>query len=374
MTIIDRYLMIRYLQVYGITFSALFGLYVVIDAFTNIDDFLDRDGGTVALLSLIGRHYLIRVSMFLNMIGSTIGLLAALTSFALVHRYGELSPILSAGVPTSRLLRPVLVGVMITNLLCSANEELILPQIATELQAGVGEHKQTTSDVEPAYDLKSRLHVSGRELVFRDQSLVKAMFTLSEQWSTDKPTIEAALARYVAPAGKQPGGWRLSGFSAPTDKLYEELGLTPEGRKHVLRSKSGEDLFVVTAVSIDRLYKRDQNFEFLATSELVRRIKNPSFGAGSLRRQSLFMHNRVLEPFLNLAAVLLGIPFVLRKESRSLIANLAVAASVTGSVFAINYGFQYLGAAAVLSPDLAAWSPLMIAAVAAAWVQYDMRS
>ena len=45
MTTFDRYLLKRYWHVYFITFLALFGLYVIIDAFSNADDFLDRDEG-----------------------------------------------------------------------------------------------------------------------------------------------------------------------------------------------------------------------------------------------------------------------------------------------------------------------------------------
>jgi lipopolysaccharide export system permease protein len=370
MTILDRYLLTRYLQVFAITFLALFGLFVIIDAFSNADDFLDRPEPIWQKLLLIGEFYVYRSSLFLNIVGGTVSVVAALASTALVHRYGELNPVLSAGIPTWRLLRPILIGTAIANVLVSLNEEFIIPEVAPYLQAGAAHHQQSTSDVEPTYDLATQLHVSGRSLRFRDQTLERASFALHESWSPDSQVIEAFEAKYEPANKRRPGGWRCTGVSPEFSKIQ----LTEAGRKHVRRIGDTNDIFIVTDVSVDRLYKRDQNFEYLSTAELLKRVKNPSFGANSLRRQSQFMHARLMEPFLNLSAVLLGMPFILRKEGRNLIANMAVGSCVSGLVFVVNMGCQYLCSAQVLAPDAAAWYPIVLTGAAAAWFQSIVRS
>ena len=72
--------------------------------------------------------------------------------------------------------------------------------------------------------------------------------------------------------------------------------------------------------------------------------------------------------------VLVGVPLVCRKESRSLIANLAYCAVAMGVVFGIGQAFQYAGAARLIPVDLAAWGPVLIAGGLAAWFSGSMRT
>src|SRR5690348_13119812 len=111
-TIFDRYLLKRYLHVFFITFVALFGLFVIIDAFTNVDEFLERHNDTVSMLSHMLRYYSFRCCHFFLMIGAPVTVISAVVVFSLVQRNGELNPVLSAGIPTYRLVLPVMWGTM----------------------------------------------------------------------------------------------------------------------------------------------------------------------------------------------------------------------------------------------------------------------
>jgi lipopolysaccharide export system permease protein len=53
MRIIDRYLLRQFLQTFVICYLSLMGLYVVFDAFTNLEQFLEKgakSGGVVGLI------------------------------------------------------------------------------------------------------------------------------------------------------------------------------------------------------------------------------------------------------------------------------------------------------------------------------------
>ena len=153
-----------------------------------------------------------------------------------------------------------------------------------------------------------------------------------------------------------------------TSQRLDQLALTPAG-KRIIRSVPGNlnELFVLTDVGFDRLYNRDTHYEFLSTWELMRRIKNPSFSHRSIRSQSLYLHTRLTKPLLNLLVVAVGVPFVVRKESVSLISNLAVCSGALGVLFAINELLQYLGKVGLISPELAVWAPIVLCGAAAAW-------
>lgn len=370
-TTFDRYLLRRYWHVFFIAYVALFGLYVIIDAFTNVDDFMERPGGPFSKLWGIIEFYSYRASQFFDIIGGTVAVIAAMVVFSLVLRHGELNPILSAGVPTYRLVVPLLWGTLLVNGALVANQEFLIPRIASELQVAPGKNKSLNSDVEPAYDFATQIYISGKRMELRDKRLEEAEFVLPSPQIADKvTTIQAREAVFRPAAGKRPSGWVLTG----TDPTFDKLPLTDRGRKYVRPGPTADQVFVKTEVGFDRLYNRDKNFEFLSTRELMHRIKNVSFGVISIRAQSLYLHTRFAKPFINLIVVLLGLPLIARRESAGIITNLALCAAAMGTVFGICQAFLYLGKVNLIAPDLAAWAPVILCGTASAWMSGLVRS
>lgn len=365
MMIIDRYLLRRYWHVFFIGYLALFGLYFVIDVFSNVSDFLDQPGGTLVIVREIAECYAYRACYFFGIIGGTMEVIAAMVALALVQKHGELNPILSAGISTFRLMRPLLIGAALVNGLIFLNQELVIPRIAMELQKSPGSRVEVIKEVQPVTDFATDIMITARRLNLKQQTLEDAQFFLkATKGIAQRPaTISAKQAIPFAARGKHKAGWRLIG-AAPK---YESLPLTAAGKKIIHPSATGGDLLVYTDVGFDRLYNRDAHHEYLSTAELMRRIRNPSFNHRSIRSQSLYLHTRFTKPLLNLIVVGVGVPFVVRKESVSLLTNLAICGGVMGAMFAINELFQYLGKASLLSPELAVWAPIIIWGSAAAW-------
>lgn len=371
MTTFDFYLLKRYWHVFAITFLALLGLYVVIDVFTNVDDFLNRPGGTGAIASWMAVYYGCRTSLFFEMIGGTAGVIAAFVVFSLMQRNGELNPILAAGICSYRLLIPVLWGTTAVNLLLIVNQELIIPRIASLLEISPANNGHIREEVESAYDPITEILINAKKLNLLDQKIEHAEFTLPAPKIVESLiTLKAAEAIYQPARGRRPNGWLLKGAKS----TLESLKLTAEGRKTLIRGAKEGEIFVITDVSFDMLFKRDRNYEYLSTQELMRRIKNPSFGINSTRGQSLYLNGRITRPLINWIVVILGFPLVLRRESRGLVVNLALASGAMGFVFAVTQVFLYLGKANVVPCDLAAWGPVIICGTLSAWVSGWVRT
>jgi lipopolysaccharide export system permease protein len=373
MTIFDRYLLRRYWHVFFVGYLALFGLYFVIDVFGNVNDFLDTPGGGLAVLVEIGRHYSYRACYFLGMIGGTMEVIAAMLALALTQKHGELNPILSAGVSTFRLMQPLLVGAALVNGLILLNQELLTPRIALELQMDVGHRGDAAPKPQPVNDFATDILIAGKRLNLREQKLEEAEFFVKSPAVIERPkTISAIEAVPVAPRGNRAGGWLLKGASP----RYSELSLTEAGRKIVRRGPSGrpDEIFIRTDVGFDRLYNSDKHYEYLSTWELLRRIRNPSFSQRSVRSQSLYLHTRFTKPLLNLIVVAVGVPFVVRKESVSLISNLATCSGIMGGMLAVNELCVYLGKVNLVAPELAVWAPIIIWGSAAAWLTGMVRT
>ena len=110
MTILDRMLFLSFLRAYFIVLTSTLSLYIVIDLFTNIDDFLSASPQFVEVAKYIVSYYAIRVLQYFDRLCETLSLLAAMFTVAGLQRNNELMPILSAGVSTRRVLRPILLA------------------------------------------------------------------------------------------------------------------------------------------------------------------------------------------------------------------------------------------------------------------------
>ena len=99
----------------------------------------------------------------------------------------------------------------------------------------------------------------------------------------------------------------------------------------------------------------------------MQQIQNPSTGLNPLRARSLALHSRITRPLLSLLSVSIALPLVLRRESSSLIANMAVCAGVLGCSFGLTHVAIALGGSGVIEPDLAAWLPVIVNGMASTW-------
>jgi len=127
-------------------------------------------------------------------------------------------------------------------------------------------------------------------------------------------------------------------------------------------------------VVFDRLYNRDSHYEYLPTWELMRRLRNPSFSSRSLLSQNMFVQARLTKPLLNLVVVAVGVPFVVRRESVSVLTNLAVCCGVMAAMLGVNETYLYLGKANILAPEVAVWAPIITWGTAAAWLSGIVRT
>ena len=70
-----------------------------------------------------------------DLLAEPISLLAATFTISWMQKNNEMLPQLSAGIPTRRIIRPVLLGAAITIALAPLNTELVIPEVADELMA-----------------------------------------------------------------------------------------------------------------------------------------------------------------------------------------------------------------------------------------------
>ena len=138
--------------------------------------------------------------------------------------------------------------------------------------------------------------------------------------------LKAEKATFISETEQHGSGWLLQNM---TGVLETEL-LTEEGRKRMIPSSNGRDVFIVSEVSFDQLYNRGRNLKLLSSMQLIQRIQNPATGPMPVRGQSLALHARITRPLLCLLNIAIALPLVMRKESHSLITNMVICAAYWG--------------------------------------------
>ncbi len=363
-TTFDRYLLVRFLHVFMILFVSTFGLFVVIDGFTNIDEFQGTDESTLAMLGRMATFYLFQSSLFLGLIGPILAVIAVMVIFALLQKNSEIHPILSAGIPTLRLMLPMLAGVAFINGAVVINQELVIPNIAHRLQAERGANsKNSGKEVEPVYDHATHIHISGQELYLGTHEMKNAKFALPPDIAYELTTLKADTAVYSPPTRGHAAGWLLKDVRPS----LSEINLSPEGREIIRADARPEDVFVVTDVSFDHLYNRTTSGAFASTPELLRRIRNPAYDLISVKSQILRFHERLTKPLLNVLVVLIAVPLIVRRESRSIVMNMAVCSGVLIGMLGVTQAFNYLGTVGLVSPELSVWAPTILTGTLGAW-------
>ncbi len=363
MTTYDRYLFFRFIHVFVILFITTFGLYVIIDGFTNVDGFQENRDGTWDVLSSMGAYYSYQSVIFFGMVAPILSVVSVVVVLAMLVKQGELQPVLAAGIPTYRLAIPFLIGVALVEAGLIANQELVIPSIGHHLR-GNKQGDSSGHSVEPVYDHKTYVHIAGQEMFSQDQRMTGAEFTLPfPNIARELTTLHAEKATFHEATDTHPAGWLLH----DVEPRFDKLSLSAE-QKTVLSVKQPDKLFVVTDISFDQLYNKSHTYRFVSTAELIRRIRNPSFGSATIKGQILHLHTRLTAPLLSVIGVFVVLPLIVRRESRSLVTSMALCSGVLALLMGVGQLCLYFGSVNIVSTSLAAWLPVILNGTCGAWL------
>ena len=363
MNTFDRYLLQRFLCTFVVFFVATYGVYIVFDLCTNIRDFeLGTEDGSSLLKSILS-YYGFHVTEFLELAGPCLIVLSAVTVYGVLEKHSESHPILAAGIPAFRLLRPILIGGALLNLLLVLNQEVVMPGLRHELQTPRGRHNAGIRTLDPVYDYSNYLmYMDGSEVVLEERRLMSPCFILPPELARKPFSLTAESAVCLPQTEQQPGGWLLKNLEGVLDCEM----LTDEGRKRIFARPNGKDVVVVSSVSFDQLCSQSHDLNLLSSAQLIAQVRNPSTGRVAVRDQTLALHSRFTRPFVSLLGIAMALPLVMRRESQSLILNMSVCIGVLGAFFLFHQASLLLGGS-MIRPDLAAWFPIIITGSATVW-------
>src|SRR5204862_3758500 len=114
---------------YLVCLISLMSLFVIVDLFQNLDSFWEHNKTLQKVFAFIGAYYAAKVMLIFDRLSEAIVLMAAMFTVAWMQRNNEILPLLSAGVSTRRVIRPVLIAACLMLGLSVINQEVLLPRV-----------------------------------------------------------------------------------------------------------------------------------------------------------------------------------------------------------------------------------------------------
>lgn len=374
MSIIDRYLLRQFLQTLAICYLSLAGLYVVFDAFTNLESFLHAAPTPRALLWVMGEYYGYRALWFFDRTAGLLLLAAAMFTVAWIQRHNELVALEAAGIAKLRVLRGVIVAAAVFIALAAANRELLIPRFRSEIARKPHDLlADRPRELSPQFDQRTDILIRGKATYAADKRIEAPNFLLPPELDYYARQVEAREAYYHPPQAGRPGGYLLVGVEQPKDLAHRQ-SLVVDGRAVIITPRDAPDwlqpdqCFIASDVTFDQLTDLGAWQEYSSTAQLIRGLRNPSLDFGAKVRVTI--HSRIVQPLLDFTLLLLGLPLVLTRSDRNVFMALGLCGLVVTTFTLVVLACQHLGAASILSAALAAWLPLMIfgpVAVELAW-------
>ena len=341
MILLDRYLCKQFARNLLLVLAALLTIYLLIDFFERIDDFVERGKS----LSLAAKYFVLKIPLIVEQLTPVIILLGGIIVLGLLNHNGEILALKAVGIPTFRITLPITGTALIFTLLTLAFAEWIVPpttantntifyeQVRQEKPKGILRNNRFYyKDEHGFYSFEKHDQDTNRLDIFiftswdENYSLDTLLTADSAYWSDGKWTLTNSRLKQK----KADGGYQVTTYAEMNFPLGAEPG----------------DFFIpaykIDEISLSGLYT------------LSRMNKGPRGTEAGLK-----LLERISFIFLGLPLLMLGLPLLLiahQKWGRDL--SLAIPLSC-GLAFGAWGGWsilQSLAKAEVINPYLAAWS------------------
>lgn len=368
MKLLDRYLLWLYVKVLVVSFLSLAGLFVVIDGFNNLDEFVSYGkqhawGPSLGLAAVLAEYYGPRLLQLFDQITGLLAMLACAFVLTVLLRSNELTALLAAGIPPPRVLRPLLAASLGVALLGAANREVGLPRFRDSLARNAQDWQgQAGRRCIPRYDLRSDILITAQSVHLAQQRLAQPRLHLPPELSAWGRQVVAEEALWRPATADHPGGYLLRRVQQPQD-LARRASVSLEGQRLLFSPTDTawlrqDECFVASVVTPEQLAVGSAWRQNLSSWELFSGLRQQTIEPGADVR--LVLHARGVQPLLDMAMVLLGISLVLRGQTRNIFVAAGLGIALVGAVLGVVLVCHALGKNYLLSASLAAWLPLLV--------------
>jgi lipopolysaccharide export system permease protein len=346
MNLLDRYLIQQFFKNLFLIVCALISLYLLIDFFERIDNFMDADQS----LGLIAKYFLLKIPFMLDMLQPVCILLAGVITLGILNHNNEFLALKAGGISTLRIARPLLLVAGFVSFIALFVAELVLPATHSETKRIWAEevnHKIPTGILR-----KGRIYFKGKQGIYTFIKSSKTENTFTDFAYTEFTSRFDPQLLLTAQKAAWDGQWTF----------YNGQTKTPVNR--------AENQYTITVFDQINLALPERPEEFFAPTyqaseqSISALFSNSRDEKSDTRAAQVDLHGRLSFIFLGIPLIFIGIPMVLiinQKWGQDL--SLAIPASCGMAFTAWSWWStaQSMAKADYLDPMVAAWAmPLLI--------------
>ncbi|GEM_PF-902134 len=419
MTLFDRYVIGLFVKIMLVCYCSLAGLYLIIDIFNNLDEFVELGKRQGSMGQFLLHYYGPRLIGLFCEVSGLLYLLAAICTLTRLYGTHELAAVQAAGISIRRVAKPL---VVLTLILCFGSlfcREWILPKFRETLTANAQQLlKNEPQSMISQIDYDSLVMIRGLSIDPKTGEIDQPDFLLPHDWQTldaanqttainpaiskqqtknfsastrsrslspsnttdkknrtSKPIVPgnqivARRAFWQPPTDQLPGGFLLDGVHQPAS-IATQASVVQDGKTRLYGPADhswlkSDQCFIPTGIPVQQLVHGVDWFRSASLSELITVNQSGSVRLPSIHR--IEMHWRLLRPFLDFSVLLIGLPLVLRREGQKLVVAAAYCGFLMIGVQLLVMVCQFLGAQQILKPTaFAAWLPILIVFPISVW-------
>ena len=358
-TILDRYVLGRFLSILAMVFASVLLLAVIVDYADHIDK-ISKNRPSADVLIGYYRNFLLTISL---QVAPFAFLLSTLIALGIFSKNNEDTALLASGVSRHRLGSPIVALSFAAAVLAFTAGEYALP-LAQREQA---RFKNLIYGRPPDYGLATaserRWHYGpGRRIWHQEASDPEKGLLLSPslfEFDAAFDLVRRDSAREASWDGRE---WI---FRQGWTRVFG--GATEAGYRTFLDERMAGD--PPRAFTRDRRGAEEMRFREL--QRLARRLKASGYPTGALETA---LYSKLATPLLLPLMALLAVPFAFRIGRRGTLAGIGVGLALGMGFLIAGAFFTKVGEVGALPPALAAWSPDVLALTAAAWMLLRLRT
>lgn len=350
MKILDKYIAKSFLTGYAIAFCVLIGLRIIIELFVNLDEFAEiGDTEKVSILLEILRFYGVRATLYFRDFAGMITIMAAAFTFGRMIRNRELVAIMSSGVSLKRVIVPIIVLAVVSNVIYAIDQEFIIPRFAENLTRSESDLSGTSN-----YDIR-----------FIDDNNGTLFFSLSFD-----PNDQSLYYPTILPRQKNPqraGIWEVTGYinakSAKYDSENQQWNFTDgimrdqQDNERAIKSLKSDltpkDIFIRRKIEFKSLLSFRQLFQL---SKQGKKMKDQA----QLYAQ---MHSHITDPIINIVMLLISLPILVCRDPKAMKTAILISFSVTTACFIITFLCRLFATEVFFNrvmPEFWVWLPIFL--------------
>ena len=376
MYLLDRYLSILFLRIFSICFISISGLIIVVDTFTNLEEFLELAKSSGGLPSILASYYIPRIFLLFDQLAPVIALIAGICGMLWMRRSGELTAVEAGGIPVARLARPIIGCTLVLIGLSIANRELIIPKFRSQLAKNAQSwNDDAARPMIPQKDFSLGIWIRGATVVLNENRINQPVFQLPNELAETASEIRGEWAEFREANEQHPAGYLVHSISRPAN--IDQLRFPEFHQGNVVLTAADHQwlnpgsCFLASSVQPELLVNQQAFQRYASLNELTRSLRNPSVWFSN--RQRVNVHGRIVRPALDLSILLIGLPLVISRRERNVFYATGLCLAVVLLILLGNMACQAAGAARWLTPaSLAAWIPIMLivpfAAISVRWL------